>query len=149
MKNGKKLKNMETRLKEMGQRLRLVREQLGFTLVKMKEETDISKSYISEFERGKKIPASKYLFQLAEVFKVNLNYIFTGSGDPFISADSGKVSQYEFGKYEEEINDLLFHMAHIPNAKFAVLQFFTEYKENMDDFIKAYLKKHGETKNEK
>jgi transcriptional regulator with XRE-family HTH domain len=145
----KKIKNMETKLKDIGQRLRFVREQLGFTLVKMKEETGISKSYISDFERGKKIPASKYLFQLAEAFKVNLNYIFTGTGDPVISEISGKFSQYDFGKYEEEINDLLFHMAHIPNTMFAVLQFFTEYKENMDDFIKAYLKKHLETKNEK
>jgi transcriptional regulator with XRE-family HTH domain len=146
MQNQKHLKNFYSKLEDIGKRLKTVRERLGFTLEQMNRETGISKSYISDFERGKKIPASKYLFQLCETFNANLNYVFKGKGDMFISADSGKIPQYNFGKYQEEIDDLLFHITNIPNALFAVLQFFSEYKENMDDFINAYLEKHGNTK---
>ncbi len=146
MEDKKNFKIFYLKLKNVGQKLRMVRERLGFTLEQMSRETGISKSYISDFERGKKIPASKYLFHLCEIFDVNLNYVFKGKGEPFISADSENIPQYNPGKYKEEINDLLFHITHIPNAMFAVLQFFTEYKENMDDFIKAYLEKHGESK---
>lgn len=146
MEDEKKFNFFYLKLKDIGQRLRTVRERLGFTLDQMKKETGISKSYISDFERGKKIPASKYLFHISEIFNVNLNYVFKGKGDVFFSADSEKNPLHDFGKYEEEINDLLFHITRIPNALFAVLQFFSEYKENMDDFIKAYLEKHGETK---
>jgi transcriptional regulator with XRE-family HTH domain len=144
----KNLKKIDSELLEIGPRLRQVREQLEFTLEKMSRATGISKSYISDFERGKKIPASKYLFQLNQAFKVNLNYVFNGKDPVFFSADSEKNSAYtySFGKYEDEINDLLFHITHIPNALFAVLQFFSEYKENMADFIDTYLKKHEESK---
>ena len=146
MKDKKNFKKIDSALTEIGARLRQVREELEFTLENMSRAAGISKSYISDFERGKKIPASKYLFRLNRAFNVNLNYVLSGKGPLFFSADSEKNPAYSFGKYEDEIDDLLFHIIHIPNALFAVLQFFSEYKENMADFIDAYLKKHEESK---
>lgn len=127
----------------IGQRLRIVRTSLGLTLELMRMETGISKSYISDFERGKKTPSSKYLFHLSHKFNVSLDYIFKGIGTPFVSADSGMISKYQFGRYEPEIVDLLEHISSVPSVLFAVLEFFTEYKEHKSEFISEYIDKYG------
>ena len=51
----------ETGRKEIGKQLRAVRERLNMTLEELSQDTGISRSYISEFERGVKLPTSKYL----------------------------------------------------------------------------------------
>lgn len=139
----RKLEKNDFPKKVIGQRLRKVRDLLGLTLELMRLETGISKSYISDFERGKKTPSSKYLFHLSHKFNVSLDYVFKGKGDPIVSADSGMISQYRFGRYEPEVVDLLDHINSIPSVLFAVMEFFTEYKENKSEFISDYLDKHG------
>ena len=61
---------------ETGNQLRAIREDLRMTLDAVSKETGISRSYISDFERGFRLPTSKYLRYLQDRHQVNLNYVF-------------------------------------------------------------------------
>lgn len=138
----KNRRNIEPlKLKNIGIRLRGLRDALNITLEQMNKLTGISRSYISDFERGRKLPSSKYLFYLIENFSADINYIYTGRGEMFLKSEEEEGKPYDFGKYEEEINDLLYHITRIPNALYAVLGFFSDYKVNKEKFIKNYIER--------
>ncbi len=100
----------ETKLKaEIGQRLKKVREKLGLTLARMGDICGISPSYISDFERGQKFPASRYMRELIYKHQVNLNHIYTGKGPLFIYSENGG-NLPDFGKYNDELHELLQRM---------------------------------------
>lgn len=123
---------------KIGQRLKSVRKALGWTLEKMHNETGFSLGYISEFELGKTIPASKYLIYLSLAHNVSIDFVLTGRGRMFIEAVDILKSAYDFGKHKDEIDELLGLMALIPNALYSVLAYFTEYKESKEALIKKY-----------
>jgi transcriptional regulator with XRE-family HTH domain len=133
-------------LEEIGERLRSVREALTCTLKTMQERTGISTSYISDFERGKKFPSSKYLKELVNTFGVSTDYIFTGKGEMFLEDKQNWKDMYDFGKFNEDVHEMLFYMKKVPNTLFAVLEFFTDYKVKKEDFLEKYLEKHHHIK---
>jgi transcriptional regulator with XRE-family HTH domain len=95
-------KNIDSlKLTDIGIRLRCLRDTLNITLEKMKELTGISRSYISDFERGRKLPSARYLFYLIDDFGADINYILTGRGEMFLRSKEGAENRYDFGKYEE------------------------------------------------
>lgn len=124
---------------DIGRRLKSIRDAIGYTLDRVYKETGISRSYISEFERGRKLATSKYLKFLIESHNVNLNFVFSGKGEMFISHQERQPELYDFGKFDSEIKDLLFHITHIPNAMYEVLGHFSEYKLRKADLIKQSL----------
>ncbi|MDD1648739.1 MAG: helix-turn-helix domain-containing protein [Methanomicrobiales archaeon] len=138
----------EELLKEIGRRLREVRDTLKISLEDMKKLSRVSRGYISEFERGKRLPASRYLYFLIKTYGIDINYIYTGKGQLFTQPDGKGKNIYDFGKYEEEIEDLLYHITHIPNALYAVLGHFADYKVEKEKLIKNYLAKITAEENE-
>jgi transcriptional regulator with XRE-family HTH domain len=123
--------------RDIGNRLKRIREKLGHTLDTMNKDAGISRSYLSEFERGLKLPNTRYIKFLFEKHNVNIHYIFNGKGDMFNPSENEKLLYYNFGKFEEEIKELLYYITNVPHALYDVLGHFTEYKLNNE----AYLKK--------
>jgi transcriptional regulator with XRE-family HTH domain len=72
------------RFEETGRQLRSIREDLRMTLDAVSKELGISRSYISDFERGFRLPTSKYLKYLHDSHQVNLNYVFGSEGWKFL-----------------------------------------------------------------
>ncbi|MDQ1355558.1 MAG: Helix-turn-helix protein [Acidobacteriota bacterium] len=134
-----KQNNPGEKYQDMGKRLKNIRNTLDYTLDRVYKETGISRSYISEFERGRKLVTSKYLKFLIDSHNVNLNFIFSGKGEMFISHQERQPELYDFGKFDAEIKDLLLHITHIPNAMYEVLGHFSEYKMRKADLIKQAL----------
>jgi hypothetical protein len=66
----------------------------------------------------------------------------------FLRSKERAENRYDFGKYEEEINDLLYHITRIPNALYAVLGYFSDYKVTKEKFIKRCLEKIEEKEND-
>ncbi len=143
--NDKKQKQT-VNLVEIGARLRVIRESLKCTLKTMQEKSGISTSYVSDFERGKKFPSSKYLKELVVTFGVSTDYIFTGNGEMFLEDKENWKDMYDFGKFNEDVHEMLFYMKKVPNTLFAVLEFFTDYKVKKQDFLEKYLEKHHHIK---
>jgi transcriptional regulator with XRE-family HTH domain len=107
----------------------------------------ISPSYLSDFERGFKLPTSKYLKYLHKNHNIDLNYIF-GTEGPMLRPKAEKDVKPDFGKYAEEIEELLYYLSRLPHAMYAVLGFFTEYKLKNKHLIKGFneeLEERGES----
>ncbi len=136
----------EAKYTDIGLQLRNIRERLNWTLDAMSKATGISRSYISEFERGFKRPTTKYLQYLHDNHNVSLHYILGSDGRMFRPKEEDGVKP-DFGRYAEDIDELLYHMARIPHAMYAVLGFFAEYKLEHRQLIKEFLKEKEE-KNE-
>ena len=62
-------------MKEFAERLKMLRQELNLTQNQLAEETKISRSVISEWESGLKIPRLDSLIKLAEFFKCSIDYL--------------------------------------------------------------------------
>ncbi len=114
--------------KEIGERLKTIRIQLGLSLDDMVETSGVSRSYLSEFERGVRLPNSRYLRFLFERYGGSIHYVYSGIGDVLVSSrDEGEMF-FNFGKYADEIKEMLFYMTHEVHTLFDMLTAFTEYK---------------------
>ena len=58
---------------DIGKRLKEIREASNLTLDRMSADSGISRSYLAEFERGAKMPNSKYLTYLFKRHNANLH----------------------------------------------------------------------------
>lgn len=64
---------------QIGQRLRLAREALGFGLREFARMHEIDPSKLSHWERGKHIPDQAYLRILWEEYRIGPNFLFFGA----------------------------------------------------------------------
>ena len=129
------------RFEETGRQLRSIREDLRMTMDAVSKETGISRSYISDFERGFRLPTSKYLRYLHDSHQVNLNYVFGSEERKFRMT---KDKPPDFGKMQDDVDDLLRFMAEVPHALYAVLGYFTEYKLMNKEVIQRHRAEKAE-----
>jgi len=129
---------MDKKFEEMGKRARIVRRELGLTLQQMAEETGISRSYLSDFENGKRSVTAKYLKYLAENHNVNLNYIFFP--DERVFRVNEKEELNGLFDFEPNLRDLLLYIRKIPHAKHVMLAYFCQYRIEYEHIIRAYFK---------
>jgi transcriptional regulator with XRE-family HTH domain len=146
MEPGKRKEQKGYAYNDIGKRLKEIREALNHTLDRMSVDSGISRSYLAEFERGAKLPNSKYLIYLFKRHNVNLHYILGGKGERFNPPDKERMLYYNFGKFEEEIKELLYYITNVPHALYAVLGFFAEYKVDNAGYLEKFT---GEKENEK
>jgi len=123
---------------ELGVQLRAIREKLGLTLDALRKEVGISASYISDFERGVKLPTPKYLRHLHNKYNVSIDYVFGGSNKMFRPGKEDLL-QADFGKFEAEVNELMIYMSKIPHCLYAMLLHFSEYKIDNKGMINRFM----------
>ena len=112
---------------EIGIHTKAVREALGKTIQGMSEATGISRGYISDFERGVKLPTARYIKYLYEKCNVNTNYIFSGEGLIFRPV-KGKALPLDFGSHQADVEELVWFMYKVPHSLLFQLQAHLEYK---------------------
>ncbi|MCP4157189.1 MAG: helix-turn-helix transcriptional regulator [bacterium] len=128
----------ELNYRNMGLRLKAIRERLKMTLSAMQQETGLSRGYLANFERGLKMPTVKYLKYLHDERNISLNYIFGTDERMFRIEDEEKM---DFGRYAEDIDELLYYISHIPHSLFAILGEFTKYKIENAGIVNDYFSK--------
>jgi Zn-dependent peptidase ImmA (M78 family)/transcriptional regulator with XRE-family HTH domain len=62
---------------EIGKRLKVAREAIGYTLKKVEEQTEIGSSSLSDFENAKREPKFSELAKLAEVYKKSVEFFLS------------------------------------------------------------------------
>jgi len=124
---------------ERGKRLKAIRQHLGKSLGDINEETGISRSYLSDFERGTKLPTGKYLQYLFDSCNINLNYIY-GTSQEMLRENTVEV--FDFGKYQDEVDKMLSAMNACPHTLFAMLGYFAEYEMKFADLLRDFLSKN-------
>lgn len=58
-----------------GDRIAILREELGITKAKLADQIHVSRSSVSEYENGTAQPSMSVLLQLADFFDVSLDYL--------------------------------------------------------------------------
>jgi len=116
----------EISYKDSGDRLRDIRRELRITMDLVSRETGISRSYISDFERGYRLPTAKYLCYLHDRYNVNLNYIFFGESNMF-KLGKENIPPY-FTYLQGAIDKLLCFMHGNLAACFSILAYAEKYK---------------------
>lgn len=79
-------------MKELGNRLRALRESVGLSQAKLALEIGSTQSSINRYENGQAAPSIELLRKYADYFNVSMDYIFSRCDDP-----RGKI-------YESEIS---------------------------------------------
>ena len=125
--------------KEIGTRIRKIRKALGFTQAHMVSFFDIGRANYSRIEKGEIFPTSTTLNTLLREFNVSLNWLIADEGEMFLEKKKTGIKNRAFGKYIDEINDLLFHLEKVPMVRHAVLGFFMEYKMNNQGVLQEIL----------
>ncbi len=132
----------ELNLRNMGLRLKTIRERLKMTLAAMQEETGLSRGYISNFERAIKFPTMKYLKYLHDQHNVSVHYIFVTDERMFRPEKKEEEEEkMDFGRNTEDVDELLYYISHIPHSLFALLSDFTRYKIEHANIISDYFSK--------
>jgi len=62
---------------DIGRRLKIAREAIGYTLEKVEQESGIGKSSLSEFENAKREPKFSQLSKLAEIYRKSIEFFLT------------------------------------------------------------------------
>ena len=65
----------EGKMSTIGEKLRKLRKEKGLSLDELAKETQSSKSYLWELEKGTKNPSAEKLSELAQYFGVTLDYL--------------------------------------------------------------------------
>lgn len=56
-------------------RIRVLREQKGFTQTELAKRLKITRSSVNAWEQGISVPSTQYIVELAEIFKVSTDYL--------------------------------------------------------------------------
>lgn len=104
-------------LKAVGERISKVRAILKMNQGDFAKPMNIGISTFSQIESGKTQPNILVLFQLVNLYNVNLNYIFTGNGDMFNDAPGAVPDDKGRLKSLSTFEDMLWFIANSPVFK--------------------------------
>lgn len=133
--------------KEIGERFRQAREYTGLKQKELAGIFDMNQSNIARIEKGLVSPNMSILNYLRRQHDINLNWLLTGRGEMVLKDKEEGKKGPDFGEYEIEVNDLLYHLEHVPEMRYPVLKYFVDYKldhkREIHDIIKK-VKTEGE-----
>ncbi len=100
---------IQKNLEDIGSRVKTIRKELRLKQSEMAEKLDTFHSYISSVEKGKANPGHSFFFKISTLFNVNLNYLFHGKGEMFLSDKPEKPGK----KVTEDYSLILDEFDHI------------------------------------
>ena len=81
---------------ETGERIRKLREHLGYSQTQLSEKINFSRSYISKVELGIRIPSIDFLMEVSDFAGITLDYLIVG-----------KRNEKQINQVKKEINSLI------------------------------------------
>jgi len=136
--------NME--LKEIGQRLKLVRKSLALRQKEFAQKVNISVTTLSDMETGKSRAGFDFLYNIVKTFNVNLYYIFFEKGEMFNDNKNYSINDASIcDNNDEDLQELLWYLSHSKYVKFNILAWFRKFYNQEEVAIKQDLEK-GEKK---
>jgi transcriptional regulator with XRE-family HTH domain len=137
-------------LKELGKRLKTLREELGMNQKKFAAAIGISGSLLSQIETGQKNPVYEFLYKLMREYQVSLDWLFSGKGEMFLK----RKPEVEAGedKYIDEIesiDDLVWYLEHSNLFNLNVMGYSARFFFENEDHIKKELSRKRQKKKDK
>ncbi|PGH85795.1 transcriptional regulator [Bacillus thuringiensis] len=90
---------LSIRIKELRKKKKWSQKELG-------EKVDVSESFISKVESGKKQPSREVTAKIAEIFNATTDYLLGRSNDPRLDEDGDKATDELARKFAELVADL-------------------------------------------
>jgi len=130
---------------DIGQRLKIAREAIGYTQTKAAQESEIGESSISEFENNAREPKFSQLSRLADVYKKTIEFFLTD--EPLIenimlwrerpgTEEERKRTEAEFEQLCEQYRTLEILMGEVKKPKLPVV---SVTKPEKFDYLQAEL----------
>lgn len=69
-------------MKQMGAKMRSLREGIGFSQMKLAEVLETTQSSINRYEHGLSVPSVEFLRKFADYFDISLDYLFSRCDAP-------------------------------------------------------------------
>ena len=77
----------------LGDRLKQIRKEKGLTQQALAAVLGTSASYVSDIEKGKKMPGSEFLITLKRNLGLNIDWLLAGEGHPYVKEDQDAMIQ--------------------------------------------------------
>ena len=124
---------------EIGERFRQMRLYIGLSQKEAGAIFGMNQSNIARIEKGLVSPNMSICHFFKTHYHIDTNWLISGQGDMIFKTDFDSKT-IDYGEFAEEMEELFFHLTHIPEVRLAVLKHFMEYKlENkrqIIDFLK-------------
>lgn len=93
--------------KEVGERIKSIRELRGYTREILSEKSGISTKFLYEIEKGRKGFSAMNLYNISEALQVSCDYIMTGMGNTECDKELIEVIQLFDHKQAKRVSLLL------------------------------------------
>ena len=93
----------------LGDRLKWIRKDKGLTQQAFARPLSTSSGYISEVEQGKKSPGSEFLLSLMRVYRISVDWLLNGEGEPYLPNNGPESDQKLTRKPKDNKRDLDFN----------------------------------------
>jgi transcriptional regulator with XRE-family HTH domain len=137
----------------LGMKIRQARSESGMTLTEFAERAEMSASYVTEIEKGRKYPKTDKILRMAEVLGKSydelvstklapgLNYLETALASPLLQ-------EFPFDEFGLELADLVNILTRVPAKASALLHAMLEvgrqHNLNQEHFLRAALRSYQE-----
>ena len=143
----KKQSNRTKIIKDVGLRVKAVRDKLNLKQGAFAKKLSISQSFLSYIEKSQRKPSYELLLSLLSIFNVNLHWLVTGVGDMF-NPDTNPEQQRkeQFSRLfpgvppDQEVLELVKSLE-VPIIRNALLEKYLLYRKRYEDFIREHQRK--------
>ena len=143
----KKQTNRINGIKDVGLRVKAVRDKLNLKQGAYAKQLGISQSFLSYIEKGKRKPSYELLLSLLSILNINLHWLVSGAGDMF-NPDTNQEQQLKekFSRLfpgvpqDQEVLELVKNLE-VPIIKNALLEKYLLYRKRYEDFIREHHRK--------
>ena len=78
----------------LGNRIRYIRDSLSQP--KFAKKIGVTRNTVSGYENNSIVPAGRALLQIHKIFGININWLLTGEGDPYLKTElESKIEKME------------------------------------------------------
>jgi transcriptional regulator with XRE-family HTH domain len=132
----------ESLLKEMGNKLRQLRQNLKETRSQMADRLGIWRSTYIRNENGETPISYKTMISLVNRFGVSLDWMVLNKGPMYYKEKEVKNEQppNPLDSLNPDFKELIEHMERIPMLKHEMLLSFCKFKEDRKDLVEAAMK---------
>lgn len=135
--------------KEVGSRIRSIREALKLKQKEFCTKLNISDASLSELETGKYRPSFDFLNNLAKEYNANLYYMYFGKGKMFVDlAITSTVSEEDFVIDIEDVRKLYEHFEKSPYVQYSMLHHLRSLMLRQGDVVEKEIEEFEKKKQE-
>lgn len=136
-----------------GMKVRQARNEAGLTLSEFAAQCDLSPSYLTEIEKGRKYPRADKIMKMAETLGKDYDDLVSIRLDPSLTylesaLSSSAVQRFPFEEFGLEPGDLVTLLTRKPDKAsalvHAILELSRRYDLNEEEFLRAALRSYQE-----